>query len=181
MPVSDVFLNAEFKYVSRISLSPTPSAVHQTMWKHKLTYVSHWGGGLKEVVWTCNKHSHVSYTCGRLPVAGQSLVCYRPRSAHFCFTMPRKCVNSSEAFWYICGEVTFKSRRQSFTPLIKKCHEHYFGCKVGDQDKSWVAHFCCVICAKLFHAVCLSSFLWFWESPRTMFHIATSAWPVSLV
>ena len=45
--------------------------------------------------------------------------------------------------------VTFKSRRPSFTPLIKKCHEHYFSCKVGDQDKSGVAHFCCVTCARL--------------------------------
>ena len=40
--VSDVFLDAEFKYVSRISLSPF--ALHQTVWKHKPTYVSHWGG-----------------------------------------------------------------------------------------------------------------------------------------
>jgi len=44
--------------------------------------------------------------------------------------MPRKCVNLSDAFCYICGEVTFKSRGRSFTPLIKKCYEHYFGCKV---------------------------------------------------
>jgi len=29
--VSDVFLDAEFEYVSRISLSPTPFALHQTM------------------------------------------------------------------------------------------------------------------------------------------------------
>ena len=43
MSVSDVFLDAEFKYVSRISLSPTPFALHQTVWKHKPTYVSHWG------------------------------------------------------------------------------------------------------------------------------------------
>jgi len=64
--------------------------------------------------------------------------------------MPRKCVNSSDAFGYICGEVTFKSRRQSFTPLIKKCCEYYFGCKVGDQDKSLAPHFCCVTCAMLF-------------------------------
>jgi len=28
---SDVFLDAEFEYVSRISLSPTPFALHQTM------------------------------------------------------------------------------------------------------------------------------------------------------
>ena len=62
--------------------------------------------------------------------------------------MPRKCINSSDAFWHICCEVTFKSRRQSFTPLIKKCYEHYFGCKVGDQDKSWAPNFCCVTCAR---------------------------------
>ena len=66
--------------------------------------------------------------------------------------MPRKCVNSSDAFCYICGEVTFKSRRLSFTPLIKKCYESYFGCKVGDQDKSWAPHFCCVTCARLLTA-----------------------------
>jgi len=62
--------------------------------------------------------------------------------------MPRKCVNSSDAFCYICDEVTFKSRRLSFTPLIKKCYEHYFGCEVGDQDKSWAPHFCCVTCVR---------------------------------
>jgi len=62
--------------------------------------------------------------------------------------MPRKCVNSSDAFCYICGEVTFKSWRWSFTPLIEKCYEHYFGCKVGDQDKSWAPHFCYVTCAR---------------------------------
>jgi len=44
--------------------------------------------------------------------------------------------------------VTFKSQRRSFTPLIKKCYEHYFGCKVGDQDNSWAPHFCCVTFAR---------------------------------
>jgi len=62
--------------------------------------------------------------------------------------MPRKCVNSSDAFCYVRSEVTFKSQRRSFTPLIKKCYEHYFGCKVVDQDKSGAPHFCCVTCAR---------------------------------
>ena len=62
--------------------------------------------------------------------------------------MPRKCVNSSDAFCYICGEVTFKSRRRSFTPLIKKFYEHHFLCNVGDQDKSRVPLFHCVTCAR---------------------------------
>ena len=82
-----------------------------------------------------------------LQVAGQSSVCYR-----LTINIPRKCVNSSDAFCYICGEVTFKSGRKSFTPLIKKCYENYFGCKVGDQDKSWAPHFCCVTCARLLMA-----------------------------
>ena len=69
----------------------------------------------------------------------------------FCYVcgtinMPRKCVNSSDAFCYLCGEATFKSRRRSFIPLIKKCYEHYFGCKVGDQDMRWAPSFCCVTC-----------------------------------
>ena len=43
MSVSDLFLDAEFKYVSRISLSSTPFALYQTMCKHKPTDVSDWG------------------------------------------------------------------------------------------------------------------------------------------
>ena len=42
MSVSDVVLDAEFKLFSRISLSPTLFALHQTMLKHKSTYVSRW-------------------------------------------------------------------------------------------------------------------------------------------
>jgi hypothetical protein len=38
MSVSDVVLDAEFKYVSRIYLSPTPFALHQTMWKAQAKY-----------------------------------------------------------------------------------------------------------------------------------------------
>ena len=44
--------------------------------------------------------------------------------------------------------MTFKSQRRSFTSLIKKCYEHYFDCKVGDQDKSCAPNFCCVTCAR---------------------------------
>ena len=44
--------------------------------------------------------------------------------------------------------MTFKFRRRPFKPLIKKCYEHYFDCKVGDQDKRWAPHFYCVTCAR---------------------------------
>jgi hypothetical protein len=70
------------------------------------------------------------------------------RSIYSTSNMPRNCINSSVAGYYICGEGTLKSRRRSFTPLIKKCNEHYFGCEVRDQDKNWDRHFCCVTCDK---------------------------------
>ena len=83
----------------------------------------------------------------RLLAKAQYVIVSEVRSVYSTINMPRKCVNSLDALCNICGEVTFKSRRRSFTPLIKKCYEHYFGCKMGDQDKSWVPHFCCVTCA----------------------------------
>jgi len=79
--------------------------------------------------------------------------------------MPRKCLNSSDLFCYMCSEITFKSRRRSFTPLFKKCYEHYFGCKVGYQDKSWAPDFCCVTCARLLAAWARDSRCMFFAIP----------------
>lgn len=42
--------------------------------------------------------------------------------------------------------ITYKSQRKNFTPLIKKCYHLYFGCKIGDQNKSWVPYIYCVTC-----------------------------------
>ena len=50
---------------------------------------------------------------------------------------------------YECGELTFISQRQNFTPLVKKCYELYFGREVGDQDKSWALHICCLTLVRL--------------------------------
>ena len=112
-----------------------------------------------EVVWTCCNKKTV--TCHTL-VTNSPASCWPELSVlssqkYIVFVPPlicreRKCVNSSDAFCYICGEVTFKSRGPSFTPLIKKCYEQYFGCEVGDQDKSLTPHFCCVTCARLLAA-----------------------------
>lgn len=66
--------------------------------------------------------------------------------------MPRDCANHPDSFCYVCGEVTFKGQKRVFTPLIKKYYELYFGCKVGDQDKSWAPHICCVSCVSLLTA-----------------------------
>ena len=85
----------------------------------------------------------------QLLARAQCVVVSEVHSVCSTINMPRKCINSLDAFWYICGEVTFKFQRWSFTPQIKKCYKNYFGCKVGDQDKSWAPHFCCVTCARL--------------------------------
>jgi len=50
--------------------------------------------------------------------------------------MSRKCVNNSDNFCYIFGEVTFASRKLLITPTVKKAYFLYFGCKVGDQDEN---------------------------------------------
>lgn len=63
--------------------------------------------------------------------------------------MPRKCVNSVNNFCYICGEITFSSQKRNLTPLVKTAYQHYFGMKVGDQDKSWAPHICCNSCSVL--------------------------------
>jgi hypothetical protein len=63
------------------------------------------------------------------------------------FKMPRQWINSPDSFCYVCGEYTFKSDRQSVTPLVKKAFELYFGCTLTDQDKKWASHVCCTNCA----------------------------------
>ena len=98
---------------------------------------------------TC--HTRLTVLC-RLLARAQCVIVSEVPSVCSTINMPRDCVNSSDAFCYICGELTFKSRRGSFPPLIKKRYEHYFGCKVGDQDKSWAPNFCCVTCARLLAA-----------------------------
>ena len=45
--------------------------------------------------------------------------------------------------------MTFNSQRGNYTPLIKKCYEIYFECKIGDQGKSLAPNNCCVTCLRL--------------------------------
>jgi hypothetical protein len=56
------------------------------------------------------------------------------------FAVSRKCVNSPNLFYYVCGEFTAKSQTKFITPIVKKAYELYFGCKIGDQGKSWAPH-----------------------------------------
>jgi hypothetical protein len=63
--------------------------------------------------------------------------------------MPSSCINHPNNFCYVYGELTFKSQRKNITHVVKKSYELYFGCKVGDQDKSWAPHICCASCVTL--------------------------------
>lgn len=58
----------------------------------------------------------------------------------------RVCVNSPQRFCYICGQYIIKSQSRSLTRTIKQAYYLYFGCHVGDQDKQWAPHVCCITC-----------------------------------
>lgn len=58
----------------------------------------------------------------------------------------RGCTNSPDLFCYVCGYLTHKSHRKTFTPLLKKAYELYFDSKV-DSGKSWAPQFICLTCA----------------------------------
>ena len=63
--------------------------------------------------------------------------------------MPRKCVNSSNNFCYVCGGIKFSSQEHNLMPLMKTAHHHYFGMNIGYQDKSWAPHICCNSCSEI--------------------------------
>ena len=58
----------------------------------------------------------------------------------------RRCLNHADNFCYICGKYTITTQRKNITPKVKLAYHLYFGCKVGDQDKEWAPHICCVSC-----------------------------------
>lgn len=63
--------------------------------------------------------------------------------------MSRKCVNNPNNFCYVCGKITFASQKCTITPTIKTSSSYrlYFGFDIGEQEKSWAPHVCCVSCA----------------------------------
>ena len=58
----------------------------------------------------------------------------------------RSCVNHPDNFCYICGKYTPKDQQKNLSSKVKTGYKYYFGCKVGDQDKSWAPHICCTVC-----------------------------------
>ena len=59
----------------------------------------------------------------------------------------RGCINHPDSFCYICGEFTIKKYQRAITSNIKTLYKLYFQCAVGEQDKTWAPHVCCVRCS----------------------------------
>lgn len=60
----------------------------------------------------------------------------------------RQCLNSPNAFCYICGNFTLFSQRMTITDFVKKVYFAYFKVILGDQDKSWAPHQVCKPCVE---------------------------------
>jgi hypothetical protein len=50
-------------------------------------------------------------------------------------------MNSSDKFCYVCGEMTFASRKCVDCKYKKNVYSLYFGCKVGDQGTTGMLHY----------------------------------------
>jgi hypothetical protein len=61
--------------------------------------------------------------------------------------MPRTCKNHPDVFCYVCGSFTIASQRRNITSDLCKIYRLYFGCPLGDQDKSWAPHIICTSCS----------------------------------
>jgi len=62
--------------------------------------------------------------------------------------MPRECRNSPDIFCYICGTFATTDQRLPITTFVKHSYHAYFGCKLGDQDKTWAPHIVCKRCVE---------------------------------
>ena len=65
--------------------------------------------------------------------------------------MPRNCLNHPDRFCFVCGKFTSKKQLRNITHDIKKMYAAYFGCPLGDQDKTWAPHKICKICCLDLH------------------------------
>ena len=57
-----------------------------------------------------------------------------------------QCPNHPNNFCYVCGKFTPKPQWKKIYKTTKIAYFHYFGCKIGDEDKKWAPKKCCVTC-----------------------------------
>ena len=81
-----------------------------------------------------------------------NVVSFSFKSYLFSTLSARQCKTYPNRFCYICGELTFAKEKRSTTSHIKKMYKAYFDCHLGDQDRSWAPHVCCLTCEKTLSA-----------------------------
>ena len=69
----------------------------------------------------------------------------------------RLCKNNFNVFCYTFGELIKVNVNFNFEEIqclkskFKSLYYAYFGCAIGDQDKHWAPHFCCINCSSRLH------------------------------
>jgi hypothetical protein len=127
----------------------SPTTDRQTVQAQKCTDM--WGHETNSKL--CLRNTTVSGVQDFIVISLKSCVFYLQKCfvikhcVYYIFIMPTKCLNHPDTC-YLYGEMTFKYKTWNFTLLSKKCYELYFGCKVGDQHKSWTPHIYCVMCMR---------------------------------
>lgn len=58
----------------------------------------------------------------------------------------RSCFNSPNSFCCVCSQFVVKRQCRSITPSVKLAYNKHFGCRVGNQNKTWAPHIICVSC-----------------------------------
>ena len=61
-------------------------------------------------------------------------------------TQRRSCKNKPDSFCYIRGKLILKKYRRTLTANVKCLYYAYFGWAVGNQNKVWAPHYCCLDC-----------------------------------
>jgi hypothetical protein len=55
-------------------------------------------------------------------------------------------VNQPNNFCNVCGQFTAQDQRKNMSSRFRSAYYHYFGCKVGNQNKACAPHVCCTVC-----------------------------------
>ena len=110
----------------------------------KLTVICAWG--TLDCLWCTELRCD---TLQVLCVLSSEVFCAKNKCVYYIFVMPGKCLIILTPSVTCVVNWPSDLKGEILPPVIKKYHEHYFGCKVGDQDKCWASYMCCVTCVRL--------------------------------
>ena len=71
------------------------------------------------------------------------------KCVYYILTMPRKCLNHPDTFFYMCGELTFKFQKQNFTPLTRNVKSLFWVNSAWQRLKLGPSNLLCNMCRLL--------------------------------